>query len=196
MDASRPAIQTDMGNDRMGIRKGVQGFASEHESWFAGAWFGACALLLVSPIAAMTLLMSVVEALAGEPLGGYLWLVFASTVLPLGPAFGMGALVGPRILRLPPGSYARAAGWGAAAALGALAIWFLLLQGLSRLPFGSAQAVGGGGDVPGAALVVGYLVFLPMMVALPLLVGAVAGVLLRVFGARGRQTLYREEKAP
>ena len=179
----------------MGLLERAQEFASEHASWFSGAWFGASALLLVSPLAAMTLLISALHGLGGEPIGAYLWVLFASMLLPLAPAFGMGALVGPRILRLPPGSYARAAGWGAAAALGALAIWFLLLEGLSRCLPGSSQTAGGG-DVPGAAMVVGYLIFIPLIVTLPLLVGAAAGVLLQAFGARDRRTPNREERQP
>ena len=180
----------------MGTLERTQGFAVKHASWFGGGWFGASTLLLVSPSGAMTLMISALEALVGEPIGAYLWIFFASAVLPLAPAFGMGALVGPRILGLPHGSRARAAGWGAVAALGALVIWFLLLEGLSWLVYGTAQTAGSGGDVPGAALVVGYLVFVPLIVTLPLLVGGTAGVLLQAFGAKGRQTHYRKETTP
>ena len=187
--------ETLMGNVGMGLLERAQEFASEHASWFSGAWFGASALLLVSPSGAMTLMISALEALVGEPVGAYLWIFFASAVLPLAPAFGMGALAGPRILRLPHGSRARAAGWGAAAALGALVIWFLLLEGLSRCLPGSAQTAGGG-DVPGAAMVVGYLIFIPLIVTLPLLAGAAAGVLLQAFGARSRRKSHREERKP
>jgi len=171
----------------MGRLKGLQEFASGHASQFSGAWFGAFALLLVAPVAAMILLISALEAFQGEPLGAYLWMLFASVVLPLAPAFGMGALVGPQILRLPRRNRVRAAGWGAAAALGALVIWFLLLEGLSRLPLGGTQTASSGGDLPGAALVVGYLVFVPLIVVLPLLVGAVAGMLLLEFAARSQR---------
>jgi hypothetical protein len=180
----------------MGMLKRAQGFASKHASWFSGAWFSACALLLVSPLAAMTLMAMVLEAVGGGPLGGYLWMLLASALLPLAPAFVMGALAGPRILRLPDRSRARAAGWGAAAALGALVIWFLLLEGLSRLVSGGVQTSSGSSDVPGAAVVVGYVVFIPLIVTLPVLAGAVAGVLLQALGARSKQALYRKDTAP
>ena len=75
-------------------------------------------------------------------------------VLPLLPAFTMGALVGPRILRLPPGKRGSAAGWGAAIALGALLLWTFLLEVVPRLFVDKMSTTGGGGDVPGAAVAV------------------------------------------
>ena len=185
-----------MGTGSMVVLKEAQKLAREHVSWFSGAWFASAALLLVSPLGAMTILALALDVLGGEPIGAYLWMIFASVGLPLIPAFGMGALVGPRILRLPSGTRVRAAAWGGGAALGALLIWFLLLEGLSRGLAGSAQTAGGSGDVPGAALVVGYMIFVPLIVTLPLLVGAAAGVLLQAFGARSRQTCHREERRP
>jgi hypothetical protein len=166
----------------------VRSFAQRHPSWFSGGWFAVSALLLVSPLGTMILVFLGLEALAGRQAGGYVWMIFASVGLPLLPSFAMGALFGPRILRLPPGKRFLAAGWGAAAALGALVLWFLLLEGIPRLVVGRVQATGGGGDVPGAALVVGYLVFVPLIVALPLLAGATAGVLLREFAGHSKPT--------
>ncbi len=157
----------------------IRAFAHRHPSLFSGAWFAASVLLLASPVGAMILLLLGLEVLAGRPAGAYLAMAFASVGLPPIPAFAMGALVGPRILRLPPSKHVHAAGWGAAAALGALVLWALLLEGLPRLFVGGAPA-SGGGDVPGAAAVVGYLVVLPLIVVLSLLVGAAAGVLLQV----------------
>ena len=180
----------------MTVRKEAHRLAHEHATWFSGAWFASASLLLVSPLGAITLLALALQALGGEPVGAYLWMIFASVGIPLIPAFGLGALVGPRILRLPSGTRVRAAAWGSGAALGALLIWFLLLEGIPRLFAGGAQTGGGGGDVPGAALVVGYMIFIPLIVALPLLVGAVAGVLLQAFGARGRQAFHREKRRP
>ena len=184
-----------MGIGSMAVLKEAQKLAREHASWFSGAWFAFSAVLLVSPLGAMTLLLLALEAMGGEPVGAYMWMIFASVGLPPVPAFAMGALVGPRILRLPSGTRIRAAAWGGGAALGALLLWFLLLEGIPRLFAGGTRTTGGG-DVPGAALVVGYLVFIPLIVVLPLFAGAVAGVLLQEFAARGRQTLHRAEEKP
>ena len=159
----------------------INSFAQSHPMLFSGAWFAVSALLLASPLGAMILLMLGLEVLGDRPVGAYIWMMFASVGLPLIPAFGMGALAGPQILRLPYGKRGHAAGWGAAAGLGALLLWLLLLEGLPRLSVGRIQTTGGGGDVPGAAVVVGYLVVLPLIVVLSLLLGATAGVLLHYF---------------
>jgi hypothetical protein len=133
----------------------------------------------------MVLLYFALEILAGRSGSAYLTLTVAAAALPLLSAFGMGALIGPRILRLPPDSRSRAAAWGAVTALGALLLWVLLLEAMPCLSLGG-QTTGGGGDVPGAAVVVGYLVVLPLIVGLSLLWGGIAGVLLHIFGVRGR----------
>ena len=164
----------------------VRPWAQNHPALFSGAWFAAAALLLAWPWAAMILLFLGLEMLAGRPVGVYAVMTIASIGLPPILAFGTGALAGPRILRLPSPSRKRghAAAWGAGAALGALLLGLLLLEGIPRLFGGRMQTAGSGGDVPGAALVVGYVVVLPLVVLLPLLVGAIAGVLLQYFAAR------------
>jgi hypothetical protein len=120
------------------------------------------------------------EWLGGRPVGAHLVMMIASVGLPPVLAFGMGALVGPRILAMRPGNHARAAAWGAAAAFGGLLLWVLLLEGIPRLLPGPVQATGGGGDVPGAAEVVGYVVLLPLVLVLTLLMGAAAGLILHI----------------
>ena len=159
--------------------------AQDHPLLFSGAWFGLVALLLVLPLGAMLLLFMGLEVLGGRPVGAYAAMIFISVGLPPVPALGMSALVGPRILRLPSDSHGRAAGWGAAAALGALLLWALLLEGIPRVLRLEMQTIGGG-DVPGAAAVVGYVVVLPLMVGLSLLVGAAAGALLHALAALGQ----------
>jgi hypothetical protein len=162
----------------------ARAFASTHPALFSGAWFAALALLMACPLGAMTLLLLALEVAEARPAGAYILLILASAVLPPVLAFATGALGGPRILRLPPGKPFQAAGWGAAAALGALALWALLLELLPRLPAGGEGAATGGGDVPGAAVAVGYLVVLPLIVVVCLVLGAVAGVLLHAFAGR------------
>ena len=168
--------------------------AQDHPLLLSGAWFGLAALLLVLPVGAMLLLFMGLEVLGGRPVGAYVAMIFISVSLPPVPAFGIGALVGPRILRLPTGSHVRAAGWGAAAALGALLLWALLLEGIPRvLTFEVQTSVGG--DVPGAAAVVGYVVVLPLIVVASLLEGAMAGVLLHLLAARGQAARVQPREA-
>jgi hypothetical protein len=162
----------------------MRSFAQSHPALFSGVWFAAAALLLALPLAAMILLFLGLEMLAGHPVGVYAAVMIASIGLPLIPSFGTGALAGPQILRLPARKRGHAAVWGAVAALGALLLGLLLLEGIPRLFGERMQAAGSGGDVPGAAVVVGYVVVLPLIVILPLLVGAIAGVLLHYFAAR------------
>jgi len=123
------------------------------------------------------------EILTGRSVDSYIGLMLASVGLPLIPAFGMGALVGPRILRSQSKKRISAALWGAVAAFGSLLLWSLLLEGLSFL-FGEKMQTTGSGDVPGAAVVVGYLGVLPLVVLFSLLVGALAGVFLHEFFMR------------
>ena len=162
----------------------VRSWADHHPALFSGAWFAAAALLLAWPWAAMILLFLGLEMLAGRPVGVYAVMTIASIGLPPILAFATGALAGPRILRLPSRKRGHAAAWGAGAALGALLLGLLLLEGIPRLFGARMQAAGSDGDVPGAAVVVGYAVVLPLLVLLPLLVGALAGVLLQYFAAR------------
>ena len=165
------------------IRSGLGSLAQDHPLLFSGAWFALSALLLALPLGAMILLFMGLEVLSGRPVGAYVTMIFVSVGLPPVPAFGIGALVGPRILRLPSGSHGRAAGWGAVAALGALLLWVLLLEGIPRVLTFEMQT-NGSSDVPGAAAVVGYVVVLPLVVGAALLVGATAGVLLNLLAVR------------
>ena len=107
--------------------------AQDHRLLFSGAWFALSALLLALPLGAMLVLFMALEVLGGRPVGAYVTMIFISVGLPPVPAFAIGALVGPRIFRLPSGSHGRAAGWGAVAALGALLLWALLLEGMPRV---------------------------------------------------------------
>ena len=176
-------VTEDAQRDRVTALAGVYSCASDHPNLFSGAWFAGAALLLASPLGAMVLFFMALEVLGDRPVGAYVGMLLVSTALPLVSAFATGALFGPRILRLPSNRRSRAAGWGAVTALGALLLWVLLLEAMPRLSVGG-QATGGGGDVPGAAAVVGYVVVLPMILGSSLLAGAAAGVLLHLFVAR------------
>lgn len=177
-------VTEDAQRDRVTALARVHSCARHHPKLFSGAWFAGAALLLAAPLGAMILSFLALEMLGERPVGAYVGMLLVSTALPLVSAFAMGALIGPRILRLPSNRRGRAAGWGAVTALGALLLWVLLLEAMPRLSVGG-QATGGGGDVPGAAVVVGYVVVLPLILGSSLFAGAAAGVLLHLFVARG-----------
>lgn len=165
----------------------MRSLAQRHPALFSGAWFTGSALLLFSPLGAMVLLYVALELLAGRPMTVSMGLFLASAALPLISTFGTGALVGPPILRLRPDRRIRAAAWGALAALGALLLWMLLLELLPGLSVSGTQAAAGGGDVPGAAVAVGYLVLLPLIVGVSLLAGGTAGLLLHLLAVPAGQ---------
>lgn len=167
----------------------ITAFSVLHPSIFSGAWFVLSALIMVSPFAAMMILILGLGAIEGRSVSALIWLMFAIMGLPLLPAFGIGALIGPHILRLEAKKRGQAALLGAAAAFGALLLWVLLLEGISILFGEKMQTAGSGGDVPGAALVVGYLVMLPLVMLTSLLIGAAAGVLLLEFTTRRIKSL-------
>ena len=98
-------------------------YSERHPRLLSGAWFAICALLLVLPLGGMMLLFIGLELLTGHSVDSYMALMLASVGLPLIPAFGTGALIGPRILRLQSNKRISAAFWGAVVAFGSLLLW-------------------------------------------------------------------------
>jgi hypothetical protein len=161
------------------MRTWLNFFAQKHPRIFSGIWFGGSAAILVAPIAAMALLMMAVETATGRPNCSYLALLCATVLLPPLLAFLMGGVTGPILLKL---SHGWAAVLGSFTGVSTFILWAIILELVPRILFlltsGNSRSEAGG-DVPGAAEVVAYLVILPGMVVLSLLFGATAGVLLR-----------------
>ena len=88
----------------------ISALARRRPSLFAGAWFAAFATAPALPLGAVGAGFVAIQALGGGAVRVPVGLTCASMGLPLILAFGLGALVGPRILRLPHVRRARAAG--------------------------------------------------------------------------------------
>ncbi len=101
----------------------------------------------------------------------------------------MGMIFGPRILALPRPDVVRAGLYGLLAGVLTFVVWALILEVLPDRP-AVASLTDSGGDIPGAATVVAYLVCLPVLVILAALVGACAGIMLHQLSY---STLSREE---
>ena len=154
---------------------------------FSAGWFAVWAGLLVSPLVGMTLPLAAMEAARGVSLVSFGLFLTGAGLLPVLLAGLVGSFFGPVILRLPDRSGVSAAVYGAGTALVTFAAWVFVLIGLDWLTSASGS---GGGDVPGAAEVVGYMLVFAAGVGSGL-VGAAAGVLLFVLarfehGAGGR----------
>ncbi len=161
------------------MRTWLNFYAQKLPCIFSGIWFGGSAAILVAPIAAMALLMMAVETTTGRPNCSYLAFLCATVLLPPLLAFLVGSVTGPILLKL---SHGWAAVLGSLTGFTTFILWVIILELVPRILFlltsGNSRS-GAGGDVPGAAEVVAYLVILPGMVVLSLLFGATAGVLLR-----------------
>ena len=161
------------------MRAWLNFFAQKHPRILSGIWFGSSAAILVAPIAAMALLMMVVETTTGRPNSSYLAFLCAAVLLPPLLAFLVGSVTGPILLKL---SHGWAALVGSFTGFCTFILWVIILELVPRIHFMLASGsctIRAGGDVPGAAEVVAYFVILPSMVVLSLLFGAMAGVLLR-----------------
>lgn len=150
--------------------------AREHPLVLCAAWIALAAILLTAPLVAMFILQLLTRSFPAKQT----YLLFISAVLiPLLITMPIGALIGSRILSLPPGMTPRAALYGILTGFTALIIWILLLELISNLP-GFPPSASSGGDLPGAAIVLAYLVTLPVIVLAVIGMGALAGSLLYV----------------
>ena len=73
------------------MRAWLNFFAQKHPRIFSGIWFGSSAAIMVAPIAAMALLMMVVETASGRPNSSYLAFLCATVLLPPILAFLVGS---------------------------------------------------------------------------------------------------------
>ena len=150
--------------------------AGEHPLVLSASWFALATILLTAPLVAMSLLLLLTRSFPAEQI----YLLFISAVLlPLLITLPIGALIGSRILTLPPGMTPSAALYGLLTSLAVFIIWILLLELTPTLP-GIAPSGNSGGDLPGAAIVLANLVVLPGIVLAVIGMGALAGSLLYV----------------
>jgi hypothetical protein len=110
------------------------------------------------------------------PSTGYLlWIGF----LPLITIVFIAGIIGPRILALPASKTHLAGIYGSLLAIAAFAIWAILLETFPGSDILN-NAARKSSDIPGAAIVVAYLVVLPSMVFVIVAIGAIAGILLHI----------------
>lgn len=160
------------------MKSTLNAIAKRYPRILSGIWFMSSAAMLVFPLASMSLLMMAIETVAGKAIISYLPFLCAIFILPLLSAFIIGTLTGPIILRI---SYGWAAVVGGLTGFGTFLFWMALLEILPKIFWMLTEAEKGsgvGGDVPAAAEVVAYFVFLPLAGILSLLFGAASGVLL------------------
>lgn len=145
--------------------------AREHPLVICAAWIALAAILLTAPLVAMFILQLLTRSFPAKQT----YLLFISAVLiPLLITMPIGALIGSRILTLPPGMTSRATLYGSLTSLTVFIIWTLILEPIPTLP-GIAPSGNSNGDLPGAAIVVAYLVVLPVIVLTVIGMGALAG---------------------
>jgi hypothetical protein len=125
---------------------------------------------------------------AGPP-GLAITLVIVGSLMPTIIAALMGMIFGPHILALPRPDVVWAGIYGLLAGVLTFVVWALILEVLPDHPV-VASLTESGGDIPGAATVVAYLVCLPVLVILAAMVGACAGIMLHQLSF---STLPREE---
>ena len=145
----------------------------------SGMWFGGSAAILVTPVAAMALLLIVMETTHGRQNDSHLPFLCAVVLLPILLALIVGSISGSIIFKI---TYGWAAIVGGLTGFSTFLLWVVFLEFLPRIFWmvaGGGSESGVGGDVPGAAEVVAYFVILPTIVVLSILFGAAAGVLMR-----------------
>jgi len=139
----------------------IHSTAKIHPKIFSAVWFAIAALLLTSPLIAIAFLLPLITP--GQPASSVILFLLQGVFLPSIVALPIGAIVGSRILSLPSGYTFRAAVYGLVTGLATFIIWIVFLEVIPDLPgfFSSGNYVG---DVPGAAVVLAYLVVLPAIV--------------------------------
>jgi len=143
---------------------------------FVAAWFLCWVCILTFPLTLLALPLTFL--ISGSLLPG-LTLIFVVGLLPLLSTILPAALVGPRVLRLPPVATLEAGAYGLIISCSSFLIWYILIEIFSR--FTNPQyMVNSPGDVPGAAIAVGYLVVMPILVVTIMGAGFLAGILLHL----------------
>jgi hypothetical protein len=146
----------------------------DHPRLFSAIWFTLATLLLSSPLIAVTFLLLITQFF---PLASIIPFLLSSVLLPLISTFPVGALIGHRIIALPTGKTIHAAVYGLLTGFASFILWIVILEVIPEIT-GLNLSGNSGGDLPGAAVVVAYLVVLPGIIFSVMITGALAGVLL------------------
>jgi hypothetical protein len=134
----------------------------DHPRLFSAIWFTLAALLLSSPLIAVTFLLLI----KSFPLASIIPFLLSSVFLPLISTFPVGALFGHRIIVLPTGETIHAAVYGLLTVFASFILWIVILEVIPEIT-GLNLSGNSGGDLPGAAVVVAVMI-----------TGALAGVML------------------
>ena len=150
--------------------------AQKYPRGFVVAWFLCWVFMLTFPMTFLWLPLTYL--ISGSLLPGST-LIFSVGLLPLLSTALPAAMIGPRIFLLPPVATLKAGAYGLIISCSSFLIWYMLLEIFPRVT--TPQNLGNSpGDVPGAAIVVGYLVVLPILVCMIMGAGFLAGVFLHL----------------
>lgn len=149
--------------------------AKVHPNLFSAVWFAFAALILTSPLVTIAFLLPIITPT--HPASASVLFLLQGVLLPVIIASPSGAIIGGRILSLPSGNTLRAALYGLLTGLATFIIWGALLEVIPSLS-GFTPSGNSGGDLPGAAIVLAYLVVLPGVVFSVMIMGALAGILM------------------
>lgn len=150
--------------------------AQKYPRGFVVTWFLSWVFILTFP---MTFLGLPLTYLISGSLFPGLTLIFSVGLLPLFSTTLPAALIGPRIILLPPVATLKAGTYGLIISCSSFLIWYMLLEIFPRVT--TPQNLGNSpGDVPGAAIAVGYLVGLPILVCTIMGAGFLTGIFLHL----------------
>ena len=154
----------------------IQTATKEHPLIFSGLWFSLVTFLPIIPI---LLILFILGFSLSLPIWKVIQLRISIVIIPVIIAALAGMLPGYKILSLPSKGTPRAALYGLATGLAVFILWVIALEITHNQPSFFANNYPPG-DIPGAAVVVAYLVVLPGLVIGVMAYGAVAGILLHL----------------
>ena len=156
--------------------KKLQNVTREHPLISAGFWFSFFAWLPCIPILFIFICLGLILS---RPVGEIIQILITAILTPAVIAALLGLLPGYKILCLPSHRTPRAGLYGLGTGLAVFLVWIMTLELLPNLPTLNANQ-NPSADLPGAAVIVAYLVLLPGLVIFVMAYGAVAGILLHL----------------
>jgi hypothetical protein len=165
------------------LMKNLRNFTQEHPLISSGLWFSTCAMLPIIPIMVVFIYLGFTFSWSDREV---LKLLIAGIISPIIITALVGMLPGYKILCLPSHGTPRAAIYGLVTGLAVFLLWVMMLELLPNLPTLNANQ-NPTADLPGAAVIVAYLVVLPGLVIFVMAYGAVAGMLLHILSVYSPQ---------